>query len=187
MAILAVRTISSIFTMINGYPAALSKLDDITDLCSSIINRSDTLYIVIVLESIHNDLKSLDIGIHLRTLLLQSLECRPCRDLDLSTVGKNECHIVCTACVVYIKEHRITIGTRISLRALRTCSSCLALRTLLTLRTLRTSSRSYLYPSSAVIIRHIPHVILDPELWGNAILSIRTVLTWCAGLTILTI
>ena len=139
----SIRTICAILTilsMIDGHLTTLSELNDVTDLCHSIINRSDALYIVVILESIDNDLKNFDIGVHLIALLLQGLESRPSWNLDFSAVGKNECHIIRAACIVYIEEHGVTVCAGFTLRAL------------LTLWPLLTYCRSHLNPSCAIVV-----------------------------------
>ena len=80
--------------MIDSHLAALAEGNHIANLLNTLINRSDVGDIIIVLESIYDCLKSLDVLVHLLAHSLESLECRPGRNLDLSAVAEDEDYII---------------------------------------------------------------------------------------------
>ena len=90
----AVLTVLSVLAMIDSHLARLTECDNITDLFCSLINRVNTCYIVIVLKSVDNSLKSLDVLVHLLALRLKRLVSVPSRDLDLYSIAENEHNII---------------------------------------------------------------------------------------------
>ena len=138
-----------------------------------------------------------DISIQFVNLSLKSLEGFPGRKFELCSVCKNNNNIFCRN--LNITEHRVsvqtilTISTRFSVSTISTIltwfsiSAWSTVLTVLTILTIFTLCLSELNPSCTIIVRNIPIVVLNLQLWCNTILTISTWLTVISRSTWLTI
>ena len=179
MAVLTVRTVrtaGSILTMVNGYLTTFAQIYCVTDYFSVFIDVDHTCNIIIVLKSIDNGLKSINVAVQLVNHSLKRLERLPCRNLKLRSVCESEYDII-RICGVDTLEERIAVFAVLTSTTLRT------------LRALLTGSLTKVCPGCTVIVRHIPETVFDLQKRSHAILAVSSILTrntWQTICTILT-